>query len=226
MSMLTWFKYWLTMVGEKLPPAGLIQIQAFVNYLKVGRWMRDRGYVFPHRVPNREAVWAAVAGTIRDRPVLYLEFGVFQGAATRFWAGALKHPDTKLHGFDSFEGLPSEGGPWSKGQFDVQGSLPVIADLRVKFFKGWFDQVLPSYVVPAHELLVINLDADLYASTIYVLRYLRPWIKPGTFIYFDEMNHLEHEPRALDEFMAESGCRFRPVCADRSLAFVFFECIQ
>jgi O-methyltransferase len=157
--------------------------------------------------------------------VLYLEFGVFQGVATRFWSRALTHPQTQLHGFDSFEGLPEKFGPWVDRSFDVQGSLPVIEDKRVQFFKGWFDQVLPGYSVPPHELLVINMDADLYSSTIYVLRYLRPWIKSGALLYFDEMNHLEHEPRAFDEFMKESGLRFRPLCADKSLAFVLFECI-
>ncbi len=223
--MLNWFKYFLTVVGEKMPASWLIQVQAFVNYLRLGGWLRDHGFIFPQRVRNREAVWTEVAKQVANRPVLYLEFGVFQGAATRFWSNALKHPDTIIHGFDSFEGLPDDGGPWSKGQFDVKSQMPVMADQRVKFFKGWFDQVLPTYTVPPHELLVLNLDADLYSSTIYVLRQLRPWIKPGTFIYFDEMNHLEHEPRALKEFMAETGLRFGPVCADRTLAFVFIKCL-
>lgn len=72
---------------------------------------------------------------------------------------------------------------------------------------------------------MINMDADLYSSTIYVLRHLRAYLKPGTFIYFDDMNHPEQEPRAFDEFVAESGLKFRVVCADKTLAFVFFECI-
>jgi len=73
--------------------------------------------------------------------------------------------------------------------------------------------------------LAINMDADLYSSTIYVLRYLRPYIKPGTLIYFDEMNHMEHELRVFDEFMAESRLRFKVGSVDKTLAFVFFECI-
>ena len=38
------------------------------------------------------------------------------------------------------------------------------------------------------------------------------------------MNHVEHEARAFDEFVQESGLTFRPVCADKTLAFVAFEC--
>jgi hypothetical protein len=143
----------------------------------------------------------------------------------RYWSRVLKHPGTILHGFDSFEGLPEKGGLWAKGQFSTDGKIPQIDDPRVRFFKGWFNDVLPTYSLPPHETLVINMDADLYSSTIYVLRHLRPQIKSGTFIYFDEMNHMEHEPRALDEFMAESGLQFRVVCTDKTMAFVFFECI-
>ena len=39
--------------------------------------------------------------------------------------------------------------------------MPVINDPRVKFFKGWFDQTLTTYSVLPHDVLVVNLDADL-----------------------------------------------------------------
>jgi hypothetical protein len=69
------------------------------------------------------------------------------------------------------------------------------------------------------------MDADLYSSTSCVLRHLRPYIRPGTFIYFDEMNHPEHEPKAFAEFMKETSLNFKPVCADRTLTYAFFECV-
>jgi len=96
--------------------------------------------------------------------------------------------------------------------------------LRVQFFKGWFDNILPTYVLPAHEQLIINIDADLYSSTLFVLRHLRPYIKPGTFIYFDEFNEVSHEPRAFEEFLAESGLKFQVFSASKTLTFVCFQC--
>jgi hypothetical protein len=39
------------------------------------------------------------------------------------------------------------------------------------------------------------------------------------------MNHVEHEPKAFEEFTKETSLRFRLVCTDRTLAFSFFECI-
>jgi hypothetical protein len=188
--------------------------------------MTDHHFDVSWRAEDKHGVWDVVSKQLRHQQVLYLEFGVAYGESMRYWSRELKHPNTILHGFDSFEGLPEESGPWAKGQFSTDGRIPQIDDPRVRFFKGWFNEVLPTYSFPPHETLVINMDADLYSSTIYVLRYLRPQIKSGTLIYFDEMNHIDHEPRALDEFMAESGLQFKVVCTDKTMAFVCFECID
>jgi len=227
-SLLRSFKHFLTIVGSRSPNRYLHQLQMVVNYMKLGRWMFGHDFHFNHRVRDRDAVFAAVAKLVRDQRVLYLEFGVYKGERLRFWSRELKHPEAKLHGFDSFEGLPEHfdvNGPYSKGSFDVGGKIPEIDDPRVRFFKGWFDQVLPTYSVPEHEVLVVNMDADLYSSTILVLRHFRRYIKPGTFLYFDNMSRPEHEPRAFDEFMKESGLKFQPVCADEPLNCAFFKCI-
>jgi hypothetical protein len=186
--------------------------------------MQEHNFAFRRLVEDREQVWATVARQVCQQRVLYLEFGVAEGAAMSYWARALKHPNSVLRGFDSFEGLPESGGPWTRGQFSTGGSVPEIGDPRVGFVKGWFSQTLPVYQVPAHETLIINMDADLYSSTIYVLRYLRPHFRTGSFIYFDDLFCPEQEPRAFAEFLTESGLKFKPVCAMRSLASAFFEC--
>jgi len=74
---------------------------------------------------------------------------------------------------------------------------PQIDDVRVQFFKGWFEQTLPNYKCPPHDALVLNLDADLYSSTIFALNTMQDAIVPGTYIYFDEFNHRFHELRCL-----------------------------
>ncbi len=122
--------------------------------------------------------------------------------------------------------MPEDAGPWSKGQFGTRGIVPDFADPRVRFFKGWFDDTLPRYSPPAHDQLIVNLDADLYSSTLVVLYSLRPYIRPGTVIYFDEMNWVDHEPRAFDEFIRVSGMKFRVLSADTTLNFVAFECVS
>jgi Macrocin-O-methyltransferase (TylF) len=223
--MLGYFKWVLTLIGGRLSDHALLQFQACVNYLRIGRWMRNHGYFFPDRVSSREEVWDVMVAKLGNQKVLYMEFGVAYGASIRYWSRELKDPISTIHGFDSFEGLPEQAGPWCKGQFDTSGRVPRVDDPRVTFFKGWFDQILPGYHPPPHDVLVINMDADLYSSMIYVLNYLRPQIKPGTLIYFDEMNHVDHELRAFDEFTSQNSIKFRPLCSDRTLAHISFECI-
>ena len=218
------FKQFLTWVGQWLSKGQLFHLQSTLNYLKLGHWMASRGFHFSGRVRNRRQVWDVMARSLADRRALYLEFGVAGGESIRYWANALKHPESRLHGFDSFEGLPEDGGPWQKGQFSTSGQTPVVDDPRVQFFKGWFDRTLPTYQLPAHDVLVINVDADLYNSTIYVLQALRPHVRNGTFIYFDEMNHPEHEPKAFEKFLTETNLKFVPVAADKTLTYVSFRC--
>lgn len=219
-------KYVLRHLGARMSSDQLCQLQYVVNHLKLGRWMRDHGFQFERLVSDRWDVFDVIASEVQDRRVLYLEFGVYKGRTTRYWASKLRHPAARLHGFDSFEGLPEEWANHRQGQiFNAWGEIPVIEDPRVQFFKGWFDKVLPDYVVPDHDVLVLIMDADLYSSTACVLNHLRPYIVPGTLIYFDELNHVEHEPRAFAEFMRESHLSFRPVCADRTLTYACFECV-
>lgn len=222
-------KQFLTIIGSYIPPNKLYRLQQSLNYMKLGGWMRKNNFFINTRLPDRKAVFNTVAELVKDKEVLYLEFGVFKGESMRFWSDALKHPDSKLIGFDSFEGLPEDfdvEGNFIKGTFNVNGVIPKIDDPRVKFFKGWFDEVLPKFQLPEHKLLIIVMDADLYSSTNYVLNYLAPYIKPGTFIYFDDMSHPEHEPRAFEEFIKKSGIKFRLIATDYSLNNAFFQCIE
>jgi hypothetical protein len=219
-----WFKYLLTRVGARIPRSTIYNLNASLNYLEVGRWMRAKGHDTTRRFGTREQLFDVVGTEVGDREVLYLEFGVFEGAATRYWSKLLRNPKSILHGFDSFDGLPESWLPQrDKGHFSLGGVIPQIDDSRVQFFKGWFEQTLPKYQCPPHEVLVLNLDADLYSSTIYVLTALKDVIVPGTFIYFDEFNHQFHELRAFDEFIRETGMKFSLLGSSYTMQHVLFK---
>jgi hypothetical protein len=227
-AILRGFKRFLTWLGASLPERWLHAINMVLNYMRLGRWMKAQGFTVPVRYPLREGVFEFAATKIRDLRVLYLEFGVYQGASMRWWSSALSNPDSRLHGFDSFEGLPEAfddaGGKYARGWFSTNGQLPKIDDPRLTFFKGWFDETLPNYAPPEHDVLFINIDADLYSSTIYVLHALRGYFKPGVYLYMDDMSRPDHEPRALEEFIQESGLRFNVLAADTTLNNVLFYC--
>ena len=214
----------LTRAGAACSLSTLRKLNSVLNYLWIGHWMKSRGFDVLQRVDSREDVFGVAAKDIAERDVLYLEFGVYYGDSMRTWSGLLRNPKSRLHGFDSFEGLPES---WDliagKGAFARDGAIPVIDDPRVSFFKGFFNETLTGYNPPAHEQLFVNLDADLYSSTKTVLDFLKPHISLGTYLYFDEFQSREHEPKAFDEFLSETGWNFRLVAANRGLSSVLFQ---
>ncbi len=214
----------LARLGPMISPRMIHYANGFLNYLSVGRWFHDRKLTVPFRCADREPLYNHLATLVRE-PVTYLEFGVFKGATLRHWSGLLKHPNSVLHGFDSFEGLPETWGHYvGKETLNVGGVMPRFDDPRVRLFKGWFSETLPPYLrelaPPAN--LVLHLDSDIYSSTIFVLRGLKPFLRPGTILIFDEFFDREHELKAFSEFLQEFPLTFECVAATQTLTQVAF----
>ncbi|MDZ4762716.1 MAG: class I SAM-dependent methyltransferase [Alphaproteobacteria bacterium] len=137
---------------------------------------------------------------------LILEFGVAAGVSTRAIAGCAS--PRIIHGFDSFEGLPSD---WSgtgaqRGSYSQHGKTPRLPT-NVRLHQGWFNQTLPAFLAEhSGPVSFVNIDCDVYDSTIYVLNQLQNRLRVGTVILFDEYynypNWREHEYRAWQEFVA------------------------
>lgn len=149
---------------------------------------------------------------------LVCEFGVSGGKTLRFLAR--RHRGT-VHGFDSFEGLPEDWVGWgaARGGFTRKGRTPRLP-ANVRLHVGWFNETLPGFLAQhAGPLRFAHLDADLYSSTLTVLRALRPRLRPGSVLVFDEYLNYPgwrlHEHRALSEFMAESGVATRFIAFSR-----------
>jgi Macrocin-O-methyltransferase (TylF) len=185
--------------------------------------MAEHGFGGGGGVRRRFDVFDAIGAPIAERRVLYLEFGVAEGMSMRYWSRRLRHPESRLHGFDSFEGLPAS---WIRGRpaghFSQNGHAPVVEDDRVTFHKGWFHATLPGFALPERELLLVNLDADLYSSTALVLDWLADKLRPGDLLYFDEFNHRADELRAFDEFLERTGIECTLAAATRDYAHVGF----
>jgi hypothetical protein len=221
--MLDVVKSLLVRVGSNLSENTVHNFNAAINYAETGRWLEKHGFSPRVCLKHDCELFDVILEKVMESEVLYLEFGVFEGNSMRYWSIRLKNPRAHLHGFDSFEGLPES---WNistpKGHFSTGGAIPSIDDQRVKFFKGWFDQTLPDYVPPPHQSLVINMDADLYSSTIYVLNKLRQLIVQGTYIYFDEFADRFNELRAFAEFVENTGMKFELLAANGTFSRVVF----
>lgn len=156
------------------------------------------------RCNGHDEFWRSTAAHVRE-PALYLEFGVASGRSMRWWSGRLRHPDTRLVGFDTFQGLPEAWGHAAKttpaGTFSTGGRPPEIDDKRASFVTGMFQESLPGFMdaTALDRQLLVHLDADLYSSTLYVLTKLDPWL-PGAVVMFDEFSSITHEFRALADY--------------------------
>jgi hypothetical protein len=215
----------LTRTGAHLPEATVSRLRVAIGYLAVGKWVARNGWSEAPRVASRNRVFDAMMAEIGGDPFAYLEFGVWEGASLRYWVERMSNAQSEFHGFDSFEGLPETfDAVYGAGHFDKRGKTPDIADPRVAFHVGWFEETLPHFVVPSGKRIVITLDADLYSATKLVLETLDEHIVPGTLIYFDELSRIDHEPAAFDDYRSSSGKAFDPIALESSLNTGAFIC--
>jgi O-methyltransferase len=180
------------------------------------------------RCADRPSLYAAVAKHVKE-PASYLEFGVFTGSSLREWIKLLRHPESTFDGFDSFEGLPENWGLFTRKEvFEVgKDGVPHFDDSRVRLHKGWFTDTVPPFLreFRPRPNLVLHLDADLYSSTIFALRQMRPYMQPGTILIFDEFFDREHELKALNEFLEDERIRVKCLAATRALTQAAFEIV-
>lgn len=135
----------------------------------------------------------------------WAEFGVGCGRSARDFARLLVK-DGNLFLFDSWKGLPNKWvlgpnmtarkGSWKFPRMHTEDNRLIITD-------GWFTDTLP-YDFP-EQLGLVNIDCDVYSSTIDVLFGIDEYIMSGTVLVFDELigyvNYREHEYKALQEWL-------------------------
>ena len=197
------------------PAAGLTAIAYWARFsrwckthpIPSDRYGKGRNWLY-RTVIEREALDRA--------PVNYLEFGVYRGDSLRLWISNISRQDSRFVGFDTFTGLPER---WrlteQAGHFNANGLTPDINDPRCRFEVGLFQDTLPGFVARTDLTgrLVVNLDADMFTSTLFVLTTLAPLLKPGDLIFFDEFSCPLDEFRAFEEFVRSFRVKYEAMAA-------------
>lgn len=153
----------------------------------------------------------------------YYEFGLFRGGtflATSQVLGELGLDTTRMYGFDSFEGLPAatsiDAGDvrFFEGQFacsreEVEKNLASHGmDMsRAVLIKGFYEDSLTEALHGAHPFRpasVVLLDCDYYTSTKVAMNWLRPYLRVGTILLFDDwFSHANNEELGQQKALRE-----------------------
>jgi hypothetical protein len=133
-----------------------------------------------------------------------LEFGVFRGGTFAYQAEQIikLYPQTKLIGFDSWEGLPPETegiwtaprhapGEYAAPKSEVVSKLRALGiaedDPRFRLVDGFYSESLtPAVAASCGPLAFVNIDVDIHSSTLELLDFIGPMLRPGVILYWDD----------------------------------------
>jgi O-methyltransferase len=129
------------------------------------------------------------------------ECGVYRGETSRELVRYLDENrlDKCLHMFDTFKGFPevitseeralAEGHELGVGRFHgpLEAALEQMSGAsRYKIHRGLFSETFPAFSGP---LCFIHADADLYQSTVEIIRLADRCLVPGGHIVFDDYDN-------------------------------------
>ncbi len=160
----------------------------------------------------------------------YFEFGVARGSTfikaykIAKKLGLLK--SMNFYAFDSFEGFPvPEGRDKIFERFKAGGAKHSLDDFlknlkkhkvdlkKVKILKGWFKDTLNGKnreILEIKSARVINIDCDMYSSTKAVLDFIKPIIKNGTVLMFDDWYCFRADPEKGEQWAVHEWLEKNP----------------
>jgi hypothetical protein len=151
---------------------------------------------------------------------LFLEFGVWKGGSINLFAKQLSKNGKTIYGFDSFEGLKED---WlthvffPKGALSLNKKIPKVLN-NVNLIKGNIQDTLEQFLSSRSnkKILFAHMDMDTYASTKYALNKIKPFLKKGAVILFDEFygypNWQQEEYKAFIEVFNENEYKYIAFC--------------
>ncbi|MCD4682874.1 MAG: class I SAM-dependent methyltransferase [Bacteroidales bacterium] len=202
-------KYYFFKLGvHKILPGKILTFLG--NLATLSKWISTQKDVKYSNFPNKNFIYNKrfelykfiLEKEISGAEIDYLEFGVAKGTSFTWWIENIRHKNSRFYGFDTFDGLPEDWGPFKKGDMSNENEPPKINDSRHKFYQGIFQKTLYEFLksYKSDKRKVIHMDADLYTATLFVLTTLSPYLNKGDILLFDEFNVPLHEYKAFSEW--------------------------
>jgi hypothetical protein len=173
---------------------------------------------------RRENLYAAVIEqeSVGSLAIDYFEFGVAGGYSFKWWLEHNNNPDSRFYGFDTFEGLPEDFGPFAKGTMAAALDSLNITDPRARFYKGLFQDTLVPFLEQYKNgnRKLIHMDADIFSATIFTLSQVYKYLKDGDIILFDEFAVPTHEFMAFKIFTESFYVNYEVIAAANNYLFL------
>lgn len=164
-----------------------------------------------------------------------VECGTYKGGTAILMGLALKElgSDKKIHGFDSFAGLPSPDTEMDKGYKEGQfkSNLDRLReDLEtfnlsdcVTLHPGWFADTVPPFLKQEpRRISLLHVDCDLYVSTNDCFPALYDVVEEGGAVILDDFNDgAKGEKRAVHEALEKAGRHEEIVIGPAPQAYFF-----
>lgn len=169
---------------------------------------------------SREKLWLKLVKSISTQKRI-IELGVAWGYTTNWFlkigfpqnnvgSKNSEKPGITIDAFDLFTGLPRAWRNHPVNYFDNGGRPPIIEDERVTFHVGYVEEKiteLDSELLKKEELIIL-FDLDLFEPSLVSYQYLKPSLKIGDILYFDEAFDVEErsiiEHHVLKDFDVKS----------------------
>ena len=179
-----------------------------------GKWDYSRRYNLYEEVSKTEK--------LDSSSIDYFEFGVCGGHSFKWWLEHNKNATSKFYGFDTFEGLPENFGPFEKGSMAVALESLNIKDPRASFYKGVFQDTLVPFLhqYKSERKKLIHLDADLFSATLFSLSQLYRFFNDGDILLFDEFAVPKHEFMAFKIFTESFYIKYEVIGAANNYLFL------
>ena len=173
---------------------------------------------------NRMEVLSDAVRDVRSLRGDIAEFGVFQGESLS-WIARHATPDSRIFGFDSFDGLPE---CWDsllpKGYFATK--VPKFIQPNVALIIGIFERTIPKFLTEKEpNFSLVHIDCDLYSATAFILENVLDHVLPGGIIIFDEYygfpGFQKYEYKAWHEALRVKNRKAKPLYySSHSCAFI------
>jgi O-methyltransferase len=173
---------------------------------------------------RREKLYEAVIDQegVGSLAIDYFEFGVAGGYSFKWWLNHNNNMASRFYGFDTFEGLPEDFGPFAKGTLAATVDSLNITDLRAGFYKGLFQDTLLPFLdqYKSGNRKLIHMDADIFSATIFTLSQLYKHLNDGDIILFDEFAVPTHEFMAFKIFTESFYINYEVIAAANNYLFL------